>query len=236
MRVLIADDEPLARRILREHLAEFSWVHVVAEAATGAEAVERILEFEPDVALLDLRMPELDGLSAVRSLPGARMPLIIFVTAYEQHALEAFNVGAVDYLLKPVRAERLKEALERARARLKPPPAAPGPRPAVRKIIGRAGAELHVFDPAEVIAFLAEGELVYVVTTGGQFMATHSLRRLEAELLPPVFRRVRRQVIVNMDHVRTISPLTSKRWLIKLSNGMEVIASKRMAGAIRELA
>ncbi len=236
MRVLIADDEPLARRVLREHLEEFPWVRIVAEAATGAEAVERILEFEPDVALLDLRMPELDGLSAVRSLPGARMPLVIFVTAHDRHALEAFDVGAIDYLLKPVRVERLKEALERARARLKTPPAPADPRPALRKIVGRSGTELHLFDPAEVIAFTAEGELVYVVTTTGKFLASHSLRYLESELLPPVFRRIRRQVIVNTDHIRTISPLTSKRWLLKLSNGMEAIVSKRMAGAIRELA
>ncbi len=231
MRVLIADDEPLARRILREHLDEFPWVHIVAEAATGSEAVERILEFEPDVALLDLHMPELDGLSAVRSLSGAHMPLVIFVTAHERHALEAFDVGAIDYLLKPVRIERLKEALERARARLKPAPQ----RPELRKIVGRSGAQLHLFDPADVIAFIAEGELVYVVAKTGKFLASHSLKHLESSVLPPVFRRVRRQVIVNTDHIRTLSPLTSKRWLLKLSNGMEAVVSKRMAGSIREL-
>lgn len=231
MRVLIADDEPLARRILREHLDEFPWVRIVAEAATGSEAVDRILEFEPDVALLDLHMPVLDGLSAVRSLSGAHMPLVIFVTAYERHALEAFDVGAIDYLLKPVRIERLREALERARARLKPAPL----RPELRKIVGRSGAQLHLFDPSEVIAFTAEGELVYVVTKTGKFLANHSLRYLESSVLPPVFRRIRRQVIVNADHIRTLSPLTSKRWLLKLSNGMEVIVSKRMAGSIREL-
>jgi DNA-binding LytR/AlgR family response regulator len=236
MRVLIADDEPLARRVLREHLEEFPWVRVVAEAATGTEAVERILEFEPDVALLDLRMPELDGLSAVRSLPGARMPLVIFVTAHDRHALEAFDVGAIDYLLKPVRAERLKEALERARTRLKVPAAPSDPHPALRKIVGRRGTDLYLFDPSEVIAFTAEGELVYIVTTTGRYLANRSLRYLESSLPAPVFRRVRRQTIVNTDHIRTISPLTSKRWLLKLSNGMEAIVSKRMAGAIRELA
>jgi DNA-binding LytR/AlgR family response regulator len=235
MRVLIADDEPLARRVLRELLQEFPWIRIVAEASTGTEAVERILEFEPDLALLDLRMPELDGLSAVKSLPGARMPLVIFVTAHERHALEAFDVGAVDYLLKPVRFERLQEALERARARLKPAQPPSDPRPRLRKIVGRSGAELLLFEPSDVIAFTAEGELVYVVTDSGRFLANHSLKYLESEVLPPVFRRIRRQVIVNTDHIRTISPLTSKRWLLKLSNGMEAIVSKRMAGAIREV-
>ncbi len=235
MRVLIADDEPLARRVLREHLEEFPWIRIVAEASTGTEAIDRILEFEPDLALLDLRMPELDGLSAVRSLPGARMPLVIFVTAHERHALEAFDVGAIDYLLKPVRFERLKDALERARARLNPPQPSADTRPRLRKIVGRSGTELHLFDPADVIAFTAEGELVYVVTSSGRFLANHPLRYLESEVLPPVFRRIRRQVIVNTDHIRTISPLTSKRWLLKLSNGMEAIVSKRMAGAIREV-
>jgi DNA-binding LytR/AlgR family response regulator len=228
MNVLIADDEPLARQVLRELLEDFPWVRVVGEASTGTEALEQILLLKPDVALLDLRMPELDGLSAVRSLRGAQSPRIIFVTAHEQHALEAFDVGAVDYLLKPVRQERLLAALEKAKASLAS--AAPGP---PRKLAGRGGADLHLFDPSEVIAFTAEGELVHMITTSGRFLASHSLRQLQASILPPVFRRIHRNTIVNTDHIRKISRLTSKRWLLRMANGMEVIVSKRMAGAIR---
>jgi DNA-binding LytR/AlgR family response regulator len=233
MKVLIADDEPLARQVLRELLEDFPWVQVIGEAATGAEAVEQILQLKPDVALLDLRMPELDGLSAVRALRGGLAPRIIFVTAHDQHALEAFEVGAVDYLLKPVRQERLLAALERAKASLGS--AKPEPKPP-RKLSGRGGADLHLFDPSEVIAFTADGELVHMITTSGRFLASHSLRQLETSVLPPVFRRIHRNTIVNTDHIRKISRLTSKRWLLTLANGIEVIVSKRMAGAIRGVA
>ncbi len=111
MRVLIADDEPVARQILREHLDAMASVEVVGEATNGTEAAQRILDLDPDVVLLDQQMPEMDGLSVVRHLR-TRMPLVIFVTAFEQHALDAFDVGAVDYLLKPVRRERLEQAIE----------------------------------------------------------------------------------------------------------------------------
>ena len=236
MRVLIADDEPVARQVLRECLEEFPGIRVVSEAGTGAEAVEQILEFQPDLAFLDLRMPELDGLAAVRSLRGARMPLVIFVTAYEQHALEAFNVGAIDYLLKPVRQERLAAALDKARARLEGGTASEEALPMRRKLIGRSGTDLHLFNHSEVIAFVADGELVHMITTSGRFLANHSLKYLEASVLPPMFRRVHRRTIINTDHIRKISPLSSKRWLLKLSNGMEVTVSKRMTATIRELA
>lgn len=235
MRVLIADDEPVARQVLRECLEEFPGIRVVSEAGTGAEAVEQILEFQPDLAFLDLRMPELDGLETVRSLRGARMPLVIFVTAYDQHALEAFNVGAIDYLLKPVRQERLAAALDKARARLGSGTASEEALPMRRKLIGRSGTDLHLFSYSEVIAFMADGELVHMITTSGRFLANHSLKYLQASVLPPMFRRVHRKTIINTDHIRKISPLSSKRWLLKLSNGMEVTVSKRMTGAIREL-
>ena len=116
MRVLIADDEPIAREILREHVDAIAGLEFAGEASTGAEAISRIFDLRPDVVLLDLQMPELDGLAVVRSLSGDRTPLIIFVTAYENHALAAFEVGAIDYLLKPVRRERLEKAIEKAQA------------------------------------------------------------------------------------------------------------------------
>jgi DNA-binding LytR/AlgR family response regulator len=139
-------------------------------------------------------------------------------------------------LLKPVRKERLAAALDRARARLGGAGAADNALPMRRKLIGRSGTDLHLFDYAEVIAFTADGELVYMVTASGRFLANHSLKYLETSVLPPVFRRIHRRTIINTDHIRRISPLTSKRWLLKLSNGMEVVVSKRMAGAVREVA
>ncbi len=242
MRVLIADDEPIARQVLREHVEAIPGLEVAGEAATGAEALQRILDLKPDLVLLDLQMPELDGLATVRSLRGARAPLIIFVTAHEQHALEAFEVGAVDYLLKPVRRERLEMAVEKARRQTPLPaaagsatgPSALGSTPALRKIVGRRSTDLYLLDPAEIVAFQAEGELVHIIVAGQRYLSEHSLKALEEKLDAPRFRRIHRRTIINTDHIRKISPLSSKRWLLKMSNGFEAVVSKRLASSIRE--
>jgi DNA-binding LytR/AlgR family response regulator len=235
LRVLIADDEPIARQVLREHVEAIAGLEVAGEAATGAEALQRILDLKPDLVLLDLQMPELDGLATVRCLRGGRAPLIIFVTAHEQHALEAFEVGAVDYLLKPVRRERLEQAVEKARrqAPVPPQPAPAAPEFASRKIVGRRATDLYLLDPAEIVAFQAEGELVHIIVAGQRYLSEHSLRALEEKLDHPRFRRIHRQTIINTDHIRKISPLSSKRWLLKMSNGFEAVVSKRLASSIR---
>jgi two-component system, LytTR family, response regulator len=232
MKILIADDEPVARQVLREHVEAIPSVEIAGEASTGKETLQRILDLDPDVVLLDQQMPELDGLAVVRSLRGANTPLIIFVTAYERHALEAFEVGAVDYLLKPVRRERLEKAIEKARRQLKSPAAARGP----KKIVGRRGTDLYLLDPAEIVAFQADGELVHIITTGQRYLSDHSLKALEDKLERPRFRRVHRGTLINTDHLRKISPLSSRRWLLKMSNGFEAVVSKRLASAIREQA
>lgn len=229
MRVLIADDEPIAREILREHMESIPGLELVGEASTGPESISRILDLHPEVVLLDLQMPELDGLSVVRRLSGDRAPLIIFVTAYEHHALAAFEVGAVDYLLKPVRRERLAKALEKARKQIKPQPVAEN----LRKLVGRRGSDLYLLDPADIVAFQAEGELVHILTAGQRYLSDHSLKALEERLDHQRFRRIHRGTIINTDHIRKISPLSSKRWLLKMSNNFEAVVSKRLASAIR---
>jgi DNA-binding LytR/AlgR family response regulator len=233
MKILIADDESIARQIVREHLEEMPDVEIVGEAANGLEAVEQIARAKPDVILLDLQMPEMDGFAVARNLAGRPTPVIIYVTAYQEHALQGFETGAVDYLLKPVRRERLQAALEKARRQLA------GLRPAVvseapRKISGKMGDQIHMLNPADVIAFQADGELVFILTAGGRFFADGSLKVLEQRLDPRLFRRVHRKTIINIDHIRTISPLSSKRWMLKMSNGLEVVVSKRLAGLVRE--
>ena len=229
MRILIADDEPVARQILREYVEAIPSLELAGEASTGKETLQRILDLDPDVVLLDQQMPELDGLAVVRSLRGARTPLIIFVTAYQQHALEAFEVGAVDYLLKPVRRERLERAVEKARRQMKNPSAG-----TPKKIVGRRGTDLYLLDPSEIVAFQAEGELVHIITTGARYQSDHALKALEEKLERPRFRRVHRGTLINTDHIRKISPLSSRRWLLKMSNGFEAVVSKRLANAIRE--
>jgi DNA-binding LytR/AlgR family response regulator len=241
LRILIADDEPIARQVLREHVESIPGLEVVGEASTGPEALQRILDLQPDLVLLDLQMPELDGLATARFLRGSRTPAVIFVTAYERHALEAFEVGAVDYVLKPVRRERLEQAIEKARKQALVAPAAPSAvgSGALRKIVGRRGADMYLLDPSEIVAFQAEGELVHIVTAsevkaGQRYLSDHCLKTLEEKLERPRFRRVHRSTIINTDHIRKISPLSSKRWLLRMSNGFEAVVSKRLAGSIRE--
>jgi DNA-binding LytR/AlgR family response regulator len=233
LRVLIADDEPIARQILREHVETMPELELAGEASTGAEALASILELKPDLVLLDLQMPELDGLAVVRSLRAERKPLIIFVTAHERHALEAFDVGAIDYLLKPVRRDRLEKAIAKARDQLRTTAKSAE---APRKIVGRRGTDLYLLDPAEIVAFQAEGELVHVIATSQRYLSDYSLKALEEKLDRPRFRRVHRRTIINTDHIRRISPLSSKRWLLKMSNGFEAVVSKRLASSIREQA
>jgi len=232
LKVLIADDEPIARQILREHIESMPSIQLAGEASTGSEALARIFETQPDVVLLDLQMPGLDGLAVVRSLRGGRKPIVIFVTAFDRYALDAFDVGAVDYLLKPVRRERLEKAILKAARQLQASPAGGAAVP--RKVVGRRGTDLYLLDPAEIIAFQADGELVHIISTEQRFLADHSLKVLEDKLEHPRFRRIHRRTIINTDHIRRISPLSSKRWLLKMSNGFEAVVSKRLASSIRE--
>jgi DNA-binding LytR/AlgR family response regulator len=228
VRILIADDEPLARQVLREHLESIPSIDIVGEASTGTEAAQRILELDPDLVLLDQQMPEMDGLSVVRHLR-ARMPLVVFVTAFEQHAVDAFDVGAIDYLLKPVRRERLERAIEKARRQVVPKPA----RTALNKISGRRGSDIYLLDPADIIAFQAEGEIVHIITANQKYLAEAPLKDLEKDPALVTFRRVHRATLINAQHIRKISPLSSRRWLLRMSNGFEAVVSKRLAKALR---
>lgn len=235
MKALIVDDEPIARRILREQLESVPQMTIVGEAESGAEALVRLGETAPDILFLDLHMPDLDGLGVARALRRDKLPLIVFVTAYDKHALEAFEWGAVDYLLKPVRQERLNAAIEKAKAQLAGlRPATPRePAAGPRRIVGRIGSDQYLLDPADVIAFIAEGEAVQIITAHQKYLANQPLKAIEEKLPTPPFRRIHRGTIINTDHIRKISPLSSKRWLLRLSNGMEAVVSKRLTSVIR---
>jgi DNA-binding LytR/AlgR family response regulator len=244
LRTLIVDDEPVARQILREELAEIPYVEVVGEADGGARAIAMIEKCEPDLVLLDLQMPEVGGFDVIRRIgSGSRAPLVVIVTAWDQHALDAFNAGAIDYLLKPVGQQRLEQAIERARrasgreaaeqlARLQEIGDGAG---APKRIVGRAGEEYFLLPVAEIYAFEADGDLVWIYTAKQKFMATQTLRALEQRLAGASFRRIHRGALVNVNQVRKMSPLSSQRWLITLGNNQEFIVSKRQAGSVREL-
>ena len=247
LRALIVDDEPVARKVLREELELFPDVLVVGEAAGGRDAVAQINLLKPNLVFLDLQMPAMGGFEVIANLHGGPVPAIIIVTAFDQHAIEAFEAGAIDYLLKPIGEARLEKAIERARsvlgkgatvaenaARLYDTVAA-SPGGARRKIVGKLGDEYYLLDQNEVLAFHAEGEIVYIITTKHCYTATQSLRAIEERLRDSPFRRVHRNSVVNVNHVRKMSALSSQRWLLTLSNSQELIVSKRMARSVREL-
>jgi DNA-binding LytR/AlgR family response regulator len=169
----------------------------------------------------------------------------VFVTAYDQFAIKAFEAGAVDYLLKPVGQERLIEAVERARRTggrdaaeklsylLEMTDLLAAARP--RKIVGKIGEEYFVLDSDEVFAFQAEGDIVWIFTARKKYIATMTLKALEERLGLSRFRRIHRNALINVDHVRRMNALSSQRWLITLGNSQEFIASKRLARSVREI-
>ena len=250
LRVLIVDDEPMARRILREELEQQLEVEVLSEADNGARALVEIESLKPDVVLLDLQMPRMGGFEVIQELRGGpHVPVVIVVTAYDQYAIRAFEEGAIDYLLKPVAQARLVKALDRARellgrrlgpvetlARLQEVAGgASGAAGSLRKIVGRSGGEYILLNADEVLAFQAEGELVWIITAKNRYLAAQSLRKIEEKLEGSSFRRVHRNALVNVDHVRKIAALSSNRWLITLHNNQEFIVSKRLARNVREI-
>lgn len=247
IKTLVVDDEPIARKILREELELFPDVVVVGEAENGVDALRHIEELAPDLVFLDLEMPLMGGFDVIRKLTGNALPVIVIVTAYNQHAIEAFEAGAVDYLLKPVQQSRLEKAIDRARAlqgrgRERAENVAklsealvPGNVPRVRKIVGRSGDEYFLLDINEILAFQAEGEVAWIVTSKTRYLATQSLRAIEARLKNLPFQRVHRNAIVNVNHVRKLSSMSSQRWLLTLSNSLELMVSKRQAHSVRNM-
>lgn len=247
MKALIVDDEPIARRVLREELELFADVQVIGEGADGKEALQKIAKLRPDLVFLDLQMPVLSGLEVVRNLNTPPLPVVIIVTAFDEHAIQAFEAGAIDYLLKPVSETRLRRSIERAKALMGRPDeiAAHTDRIASavqvpsalrsRRIVGRNGEDYHILDTDEVLAFQAERELVWIVTAKQRLLATQPLRAIEERMSDPQFQRVHRNAIVNVNHIRKMSAISSQRWLITLSNSLQIIVSKRQAHNIREI-
>jgi two-component system, LytTR family, response regulator len=182
----------------------------------------------------------------VRNLAG-KAPIIVIVTAFDQHAVQAFEAGAVDYLLKPVQDARLQKAVERARGLRHRPleianHAAKIASVAVvstpttgRKIVGRSGTDYVLLDTEEVLAFQAEREWVWIVTAKQRFLATQSLCGIEERLPANHFQRVHRNALVNVSHIRKVSAISSQRWLITLSNALQIVVSKRQAHNLLEI-
>jgi len=251
LRVVIADDERPARSFLAALLRSFDDVVIVAEAESGAEAVTAIERERPDLALLDLQMPEVDGIGVVRMLKKDQMPLIAFVTAYDEYAVRAFEINAVDYLLKPVEKTRLRETLNRAQERIEHAEiiAEQGahvsdaiaayessPRtPFLERIPVRRRDEIVILPVAHIASIVAEGELLYLTTIkNDRHTITYRLKDLEARLDPSRFIRLGRGILANIDLIVKVSVMPGGTHVALLSNGQKLQVSRLQSRIIRE--
>jgi two-component system LytT family response regulator len=236
--VLVVDDEPLARSRLLRMLERIEGVASVGEAATGREALAKIAALAPDCVLLDVRMPGLSGLEVARATD---VP-VVFTTAHDAHAVEAFEVAAVDYLLKPVRRERLERALDKVRGGARADPArlaallerlaARGSAVSALRISARRGDAVHVFDPAEIARFSAAGGYTSFRRDGHEFLLDESLGQLEERLAPLGFLRVHRAELVRLDAVRSLRGEAGSTE-VELSDGQRAPVSRRLVGELR---
>jgi two-component system LytT family response regulator len=237
----IVEDEPLARRRLRELIAGVPWLELAGEAATGSGALAAIDELHPDLVFLDVRLPALTGIDLLARL--SHRPAVIFTTAYDQFALTAFELGAVDYLLKPFGRERFTRAIERARPHLERQAGAvvraraPEPQGAgvLRRLYVRDGSRI-VPIPVSVVERVEACDDFVVVHAGSRaFRMNLPLASLEERLDPRVFVRVHRSHLVNLDHVASMAPCDGSRFQLTLRSGATLVASRQKSRVLRGL-
>ncbi len=231
MRVLIVDDEEPARRKIRRLLSGDSDVEIVGEAATGGDAIAAIRRLEPDLVFLDVQMPPPDGFGVIDALGSRDKPDVIFVTAFDEHALRAFEVRALDYLLKPVTPARLREALERARERLQRASVAPtAPKPLVRILVrDETKAFLLALDRVDRIE--ADGNYVQLHSAGKSFSVRMALSVLASRLDPEKFLRISRSAIVRLDAIKELHPWFHGDYHVVMTDGARLTWTRRYRAA-----
>jgi two-component system LytT family response regulator len=246
MRVLIVDDEPLARARIRKFLAHEPELEIVGECGNGVEAIARIRERRPDLVFLDVQMPEVSGFDVLRALPAEGWPAVVFVTAHDQHALEAFEVHALDYLLKPFTQARLLAAVHRAQQHLQARDLAPLNRQLAQwlkarkpEYLGRIGVKTGtqtVFVKLEEIDYI-ESAANYAVlqTRRGNHVLRQTLNWLESRLPPHRFLRISRSIIVNLDRVKGIQSATGGENVLTLEDGRQLLMTRGMREARQRL-
>jgi two-component system LytT family response regulator len=242
MRIVIVDDEPLARAVVREFAAADPEIEIAAECANGFEAVKAVAEQQPDLVLLDVQMPKLDGFEVLELL-GRDQP-VVFITAYDDYALRAFEVHAVDYLLKPFSAERFIEAMTRARERLRarrPTPVEEIDREAkprvgpVERVLIRDGANVHVL-PVDAIDYVeAQDDYVAFTSGGRQYLKDQTLAAVEATLDPARFVRIHRSYVLNIDRISKVELYAKDSRIAILRDGTRLPVSRAGYTRLSEL-
>lgn len=247
MRVLIVDDESLAREWLRELLAEHPDVEVLGECDNGREAIEAIALKRPDLVFLDVQMPGVDGFDVLRGIQAGDMPAVVFVTAHDRHALRAFDTHALDYLLKPFDGERLRRALDRARARLSG--AAPSdwtrrlvdliesrlPAPSLDRLVIRLERGVFFLKAQDVDWVHAEGNYVRIRAGKESYLVRETMSDLETRLPPARFARIHKSILVNIDRIRQIQPLANGGHVVVLTDGTKLTWSRGYQSRLRAL-
>ena len=234
LRAIIADDEPLARERVRSLLAEEPDVEIVAECANGAQTLKATQEHRPDLLFLDVQMPRLSGFEVLEALKPEQMPVVIFTTAHDEHAIRAFDVNALDYLLKPCTEVRFRKAVQRAREELTK--GSQGPQTQLAGLLEhlretRTGVERIMIRTSERILFLKPEEIDHVEAAGNYVVLhtgkeRHILREttaaMEARLAPAGFMRISRSIIINLARIREVQPLGPGQYSLVLKNGLRL--------------
>ncbi len=250
LRVIIADDERPAREFLKAALREFENVELVGEAENGTDAAELIRSLKPDLALLDLQMPEVSGLEVVRSLRKSQMPLVAFVTAFDQYAVQAFELNAVDYLLKPVERSRLRLTISRAIERLERSDWRDVENEKLKNVVSsydsaersepldripvRKREEILLVPVSDIASIVADGELLRIAThENDKYDINFRLKDLELRLDERKFVRLSRGALVNLDAIASVSPMPGGTYLVSLKNGQEIASSRLQSKILR---
>jgi len=242
IRTLIVEDEPHPRRALRELVLDVDWLELVGEAADGRQAVQRIDELQPELLFLDVQMPELSGIEVLERVK--HQPAVVFTTAFDRYAVAAFELEAIDYLIKPFGRKRFHATLDRIRRRLAQPEALPSARERVRvafsegplqRVFARKGNRIVPLPIGEVTRIEACDDYTEVHCRGETFLLDLRLQELERRLDPDRFIRVHRSHVVNLDHVKQMKPHGDRRLEIYLTDGSMIIASRSGSQKLREL-
>lgn len=225
-RAIIVEDELHARRYLRELLQDEPRIEVVGESSNGAHGLQQIRSLCPDIAFIDIQMPGVDGFGMIDQIGGAKLPLFVFVTGYDEYAVKAFEIEAVDYLCKPFDKERLTVAVERALRRLHPAPAESGEDRWLSRLRIKTDGQILLLPVEEIVWVEAANKYVVIHTAAGSHILRETIQGLEKRLDPTEFVRTHRSALVRKAAVRGLHPLVHGDYIVRLANGAEAPLSR----------